>query len=63
MFISLDGFGPEANASTWSQVETDEVLETFLNQIPMENTFQDVSIMIFDLEEKRDCKTGLMILN
>ena len=44
-------------------METDEVLETFLNQIPMENTFQDVSIMIFDLEEKRDCKTSLMILN
>ena len=63
MFISLDGFDSEANASTWSQVETDEVLETFLNQIPMENTFQDVSIMIFDLEEKSDCKTGLMILN
>ena len=63
MFISLDGFRPETNASTWSQVETDEVLETFLNQIPMENTFQDVSIIIFDLEEKSDCKTGLMILN
>ena len=63
MFISLDGFGPEANASTWAQGEMDEVLETFLNQIPMENTFQDVSIIIFDIEEQSDCKTGLMILN
>ena len=63
MFISLDGFGPEANASTWSQMETDEVLKTFLNQIPMENTFQDISIIILDLEEKSDCKTGSMILN
>ena len=63
MFMSLDGCGPQTGASISSEVETDEVLETFLNQISMETTFPDVSILIVDLEQNNACMTGLMILN
>ena len=53
MFTNLDGFAAQTNASISSKLETDEVLETFSSQMSMENTCQDASMLIFDLEENQ----------